>query len=183
MIIFCEKCLSMILPNEIKQNDILKVLVNEEGTEEELYGVVAMNTGLTLGMHFLEPTELFYKSGCVWKLSDDEMTPAPYESVMEHYPTGTTFADLELKPLGTNMFVYYHEIDIEDPDSDVYDEDGSSNSSLDGFIVSDTEIEGMPINHEEIDRDWDQWEPTTSGGKSFKEAIDKIEERVRNLGK
>ena len=173
----------MILPNEIKQNDILKVLVNEEGTEEELYGVVAMNTGLTLGMHFLEPTELFYKSACVWKLSDGEMTPAPYESVMEHYPTGTTFADLELKPLGTNMFVYYCEIDIEDPDSDVYDEDGSSNSSLDGFIVSDTEIGGMPINHEEIDRDWDQWEPTTSGGKSFKEAIDKIEERVRNLGK
>jgi hypothetical protein len=174
----------MILPNEIKQNDILKVLVNEEGTEEELYGVVAMNTGLTLGMHFLEPTELFYKSACVWKLSDDEMTPVPYESVMEHYPTGTTFADLELKPLGTNMFVYYCEIDIEDPDSDVYDEDGSSNSSLDGFIVSDTELEGgMPINHEEIDRDWNQWEPTTSGGKSFKEAIDKIEERVRNLGK
>ena len=184
MIIFCEKTLSMIVPKEINQNDIVKVLVNEEGIEEEMYGVVAMNTGLTLGMHYLEPTEMFYKSACVWKLSTEEMTPAPYESVMEHYPTGTTIADLELKPLGTNRFVYYSEIDIEDSDSEIYDEVGSgdSESDLSGFVVSDSEIGGVPIDHESIDRDWNEWEPTTSGGQSFKETIDKIEARVRTLG-
>ena len=53
----------MIVPKEINENDIVKVLVNEEGIEEEMYGVVAMNTGLTLGMHYLEPTEMFYKVG------------------------------------------------------------------------------------------------------------------------
>ena len=75
MIIFCEKTLSMIVPKEINENDIVKVLVNEEGIEEEMYGVVAMNTGLTLGMHYLEPTEMFYKSACVWKLSTERLPP------------------------------------------------------------------------------------------------------------
>jgi hypothetical protein len=173
----------MILPKEINENDIVKILVNEDGMEEEMFGVVAMNTGLTLGVNYLEPTELLYKSACVWRLSDEQMSPAPYESVMEHFPTGTTFADLELKPLGTNMFAYYSEIDVEDSDSDIYDEAGSgSDSNLSGFVVSDTEIEGMPIGHEKIDREWNEWEPTTSGGKSFKETVDKIEARVRSLG-
>lgn len=185
MIKICQKTLSMIVPKEINENDIVKLLVNEEGTEEEMYGVVAMNTGLTLGMHYLNPTEMFYKSACVYKLDDSELSPAPYESVMEHYPTGTTFEDLEMKPLGTGMFVYYSEIDVEDTDSDIYDEGGDSESDLGGFVVSDTEIEGMPIDlppdHRQIDKEWNEWDPTTSGGRSFKETIDAIEMRVRHL--
>ena len=46
----------MIVPTEINQDDIVKVLVNEDGIEDEMYGVVAMNTGLTLGLHYLNPT-------------------------------------------------------------------------------------------------------------------------------
>ena len=48
----------MILPKEINENDIVKILVNEDGMEEEMFGVVGMNTGLTLGVNYLEPTEL-----------------------------------------------------------------------------------------------------------------------------
>jgi hypothetical protein len=172
----------MIVPKEINENDIVKLLVNEEGMEEEMYGVVAMNTGLTLGMYYLNPTEMFYKSACVYKLNDEEMCPAPYESVMEHYPTGTTFEDLEMKPLGTNMFAYYSEIDVEDSDSEMYEEGGESESDLSGFVVSDTEIEGSPPpDYKEIDKEWNEWEPSTSGGRSFKETIDAIELRVRHL--
>lgn len=182
MIKICQKTLSMIVPKEINENDIVKLLVNEEGMEEEMYGVVAMNTGLTLGMYYLNPTEMFYKSACVYKLNDEEMCPAPYESVMEHYPTGTTFEDLEMKPLGTNMFAYYSEIDVEDSDSEIYEEGGESESDLSGFVVSDTDIEGSPPpDYKEIDKEWNEWEPSTSGGRSFKETIDAIELRVRHL--
>lgn len=182
MIKICQKTLSMIVPKEINENDIVKLLVNEEGMEEEMYGVVAMNTGLTLGMYYLNPTEMFYKSACVYKLNDEEMCPAPYESVMEHYPTGTTFEDLEMKPLGTNMFAYYSEIDVEDSDSEMYEEGGESESDLSGFVVSDTDIEGSPPpDYKEIDKEWNEWEPSTSGGRSFKETIDAIELRVRHL--
>jgi hypothetical protein len=39
----------------------------------------------------------------------------------------------------------------------------------------------LPPGHEAIDKEWNKWEPSTSGGKSFKETIDAIETRVRRL--
>ncbi len=185
LIFFWLKTLSMIVPSEINQNDIVKVLVNEDGVEDQMYGVVGMNTGNTLGLSYLNPTELIYKSACVYKLDLDELSPAPYESVMEHYPSGTTFMDLEMKSLGENRFAMYSEIDVEDTDSDLYDEGADDDSDLEGFVVSDSELVGqdiaLPPGHEAIDKEWNEWEPTTSGGKSFKETIDLIETRVRRL--
>ena len=186
LIIFCQKTLSMIVPHEINQNDIVKVRVNEDGVEDEMYGVVEMNTGKTLGLKYLNPTELVYKSACVYQLDEEELSPAPYESVMEHHPSGTTFGDLEMKSLGMNRFAFYSEIDIEDSDSDLYDEgEEDDESDLEGFVVSDSEVVGqdipLPPGHEEIDKEWNKWEPSTSGGKSFKETIDAIETRFRRL--
>jgi hypothetical protein len=185
LIIFWLKTLSMIVPSEIIQDDIVKVLVNEDGLEDEMYGVVGMNTGRTLGLRYLNPTELVYKSACVYQLDKGELSPAPYESVTEHHLSGTTFKDLEMKELGDDMFAYYTEIDIEDTDSDIYDEGQDDDSDLEGFVVSDSEVVGqdipLPPGHEAIDKEWNKWEPSTSGGKSFKETIDMIETRIRRL--
>ena len=174
----------MIVPSDIIERDIVKVLVNEEGIEDEMYGVVGMNTGSTLGLRYLNPTELFYKGACVYELEAENLSPAPYESVMEHYPTGTTFTDLEMKALGTNRFAFFSEIDIEDSDSDLYDEE-ETDSEMADFIVSDTEIEGqaipLPPNHKSIDKEWNEWEPTSAGARSFKEAVDAIEDRIKSL--
>src|SRR5210317_214421 len=76
----------MILSAEIKKGDIVKAVVKEgdSETEEEALGVVEMNTGRTLGVRFLSPTDKFYKSACVYQL-DEEMTATPYESLFEHY--------------------------------------------------------------------------------------------------
>jgi hypothetical protein len=185
LIFFWLKTLSMIVPSEINQNDIVKVLVNEDGVEDEMYGIVGMNTGNTLGLRYLNPTELFYKNACVYELEPVTLSPAPYESLMEHYPSGTTFSDLEMKSLGMNRFAMYSEIDVEDSDSDLYDEGAEDESDLEGFVVSDSEVVGkditLPPGHKAIDKEWNEWEPTTSGGKSFKETIDLIETRVRRL--
>lgn len=181
MIIFCPKILSMIVASEIHQNDIVKILVNEDGIEDEMYGVVGMNTGLVLGVRYLNTTELVYKSACVYQLEDEdqEMSPAPYESVTEHYPTGTTFQDLEFKSLGNNMYAHYSEIDIEESDSEIYDNgDDETDSEMEDFIVSDNEIDGQvvpPVNHVEIDREWEKWNPPTPGARSFKDTVDMIE--------
>ncbi len=175
----------MIVPSDIIQDDIVKVLVNEDGVEDVMYAVVAMNTGKTLGLHYLNPTESIYKSACVYKVDGVEMSPAPYDSLMEHYPTGTTFEDLEMKRVDDDMYSFYSEIDIEDSDSDIYDEGQEDESDLEGFVVSDSEVVGqdipLPPGHEAIDKEWNKWEPSTSGGKSFKETIDAIETRVRRL--
>ena len=181
LIIFWLKTLSMIVPSDINQDDIVKILVNEDGIEDEMYGVVGMNTSKTLGVHYLNPTELFYKSACVYELDTSDLSPAPYESVMEHYPTGTTFEDLEMKALGTGKFAFYSEIDIEDSDSDLYGEE-ETDSEMADFVVSDTDIEGaLPPDHKSIDKEWNDWKPTSPGGRSFKETIDMIENKVKSL--
>ena len=177
MIIFCPKILSMIVPAEIVENDIVKILANEDDVEDEFYAVVGMNTGLVLGVRYLNPTELVYKSACVYQLEDGDMNPAPYESVMEHYPSGTTFEDLEMKSLGNGMYAYLAEIDIEDSDSEIYDED-ESDSEMDDFIVPDDEIDGQvipPSDYKSIDKEWNEWKPSTPGARSFKETVDAIE--------
>ena len=174
----------MIVPSEINENDIVKLLVNEDGLEDEMYGVVGMNTGLTLGIKYLNPTDIIYKSACVYKLDQDELSPAPYESVMEHYPSGTTFEDLDMKRVGTDLFAFYSEINPEDTDSEMYEE-GNTSSEMGSFIVSDGEVDlcQLPPDHASIDREWSNWNPTTSGGKSFKETVDLIETKIRNLSK
>ena len=171
----------MIVPSEIIQDDIVRLFVDEDGVEDEMYGIVAMNTGRTLGIRYLNPTESFYKSACVYKIDNGDLSPAPYESVIEHYPSGTTFMDLEMKSLGENMYAYYTEIDIEDSDSEIYNEE-ETDSEMADFIVSDTEIEGSPPpDHKSIDKAWNEWKPSSVGGRSFKDTIDSIENRVRRL--
>ena len=167
----------MIVPSDIIQDDIVKLLVNEDDMEDEMLAVVGMNTGLTLGVKYLNPTELIYKSACVYQLEDGDLNPAPYESLMEHHPSGTTFKDLEMKSLGNGMFAHLSEIDIEDSDSEIYDDD-ESDSEMDGFIVPDNEIDGEvipPPNHASIDKEWNEWTPSSPGARSFKERVDAIE--------
>ena len=166
----------MIVFSEIQPGDLVKIFVNEDGVEDEMYGVVGMNTGSTLGIKYLNATESFYKSACVYKMNE-EMLPAPYESVMEHHTGEATFEDIEMKRLGDDMYAYYSEIDIEDEDSDIYDQT-DEDTDLEGFVVSDSEIDGnvsLPPDHELVDKEWNEWKPTSPGAKSFKERIDAIE--------
>jgi len=167
----------MIVPSEITENDIVKLLVNEDDVEDDFLAVVGMNTGLVLGVRYLNPTELIYKSACVYQLEDGDMNPAPYESVMEHYPSGTTFEDLEFKMIKDGLYANLNEIDIEDSDSEIYDED-ESDSEMDDFIVPDNEIDGKvipPSDYKTIDKEWNAWEPRSPGARSFKETVDAIE--------
>lgn len=166
----------MISREEIIQDDIVKVLVNEDDLEEEMYAIVGMNTGNVLGVHYISPTEKLYKSACVYELEDGDMNPAPYESICEHYPSGTTFSDIGMKSLGNNLYVMYDEVDVEDSDSEIYEDD--TDSEMDDFIVSDGEVDGaidLPPGHEIIDKEWDAWEPRSPGARSFKETVNLIE--------
>lgn len=171
----------MIVPSEIQVDDIVKAIVKEHDNdlEEATFGLVQMNTGSCLGVRFLSPTEKIYKSACVYEM-DQEMTATPYESLCEHYPSGTTFEDLEMKSLGHPYYVFYAEVDVEDSDSEIWEDDGSD---LDDFIVSDSEDVGEaspPEGHREIDRAWDAWEPRSPGARSFKDTVDMIEMRARH---
>jgi len=181
LIIFCPKTLSMISRESIFQDDIIKLLVNEDGTEDEMYALVGMNTGNTLGVSYLSPTNKIYKSACVYQLESGNLNPAPFESVFEHYPSGTAFTDLGMKMVGINMYSLYDEIDVEDVDSDVYEDhdDSDTDSEMADFVVPDDGIPiGPPPGHELIDKEWEEWKPSTPGARSFKETIDMIEKSL-----
>lgn len=174
----------MISRESIFQDDIVKLLVNEDGIEDEMYAVVGMNTGNTLGVKYLSPTNKIYKSACVYQLETGDLNPAPFESVSEHYLSGTKFTDIGMKLVGENMYSLYEEIDIEDDDSDVYEDhdDSETDSEMADFIVPDDgQVVEAPPGQELVDREWDAWSPSTPGAKNFKATVDTIETYARSL--
>ena len=51
-----------------------------------------------------------------------------------------------------------------------------------GFVVSDSEIDGnvsLPPDHELVDKEWNEWKPSSPGSLKFKELVNKIEERAK----
>ena len=90
-----------------------------------------------------------------------------------------------MKQIGQNMFVYYCDIDIEDDDSEIYEDcsDSETDSEMDDFIVPDVEIEtmGLPIGHEMVDKEWEKWKPSTPGARSFKDTVDMIEMHAKRM--
>lgn len=172
--------LNTIKRDEIKPGDIVKVLVALDDVEEHSYATVSMNTGNVLGVNYLTPTPRLYKSATLYTV-DDEVSPAPYESLTEHYESGTTFNDLEFKRVDSSQWARLSEIDVEDSCSSIWSEGSDSESDL-SFVVSDGEPgQGIdvPPDHREVDAAWNAWEPLSPGARSFKETIDNIEANIR----
>ena len=91
-----------------------------------------------------------------------------------------------MKRVNIDMFAYYSEIDIEESDSEVHDTllESDTDSEMADFIVPDSEVEGqtiLPADYATIDKEWEEWKPSSVGARGFKNTIDLIESRVRRL--
>jgi hypothetical protein len=163
--------------SEIYENEIVKVLCKEDDVEEDLYAMVTMNTGRVLGVRYLTATDKIYKSATCYELEEDTQPVSP-ENLMEHYP-GASLEDLEYKMVDVDLYVRLMDVDVEDDNSEIWEDDDDDDDL--SFVVSDDEDEArdVPVDHMEIDRDWRNWEPSTSGGRSFKDTVDMIEARER----
>lgn len=169
--------MNAIIPGEIKEGECVRAMVKFEDVEEEMLGVVTLNTGRGIvGARLLMPTEKFYKGASVWFL-EDEVTGLPWESLTEHHPE-CTLVDLEMKAVGEDLWVRLEDVDVDDSDSEVWSD---QDTDLSGFIVSDEEEQEAPPNAREIDRAWDEWNPQSSGARSFKDTVDAIEARIRHF--
>ena len=65
-----------------------------------------------------------------------------------------------------------------DEDSDIIDESDDDGSDLEGFIVPDsecTDVISIPKNYREIDKEWNEWKPTSPGSLRFKNMVNDIE--------
>lgn len=163
--------------SEIHENEIVKVFCKEDDVEEDLYAVVTMNTGRVLGVRYLTATDKIYKSATCYELEEDTQPVSP-ENLMEHYP-GASLEDLEYKMVDVDLYVRLMDVDVEDDNSEIWEDDEDDDDL--SFVVSDDEDEArdVPADHVEIDREWHSWEPSTSGGRSFKDTVDMIEARER----
>lgn len=175
--IFCQKSLDMIVFSEIRPGDLIKVLVVVDDVEDELYANVEENREDYLIVKYYSESSLVYKNASVYLLEDEESLLRE-DSLLEHHEFGGSL----FSHVKDNMYVLLEEVDMQDDNSEIYDESEDEGSDLESFIVSDTDIDGdmsLPPDHALIDRAWNEWEPSSPGSRRYKEMVERIEERAK----
>lgn len=165
----------MIIPSEIKPNETVKILCNYDEVEEEMYALVDDVFTSTMSVKYLLPTSKFYKGAPIYELSNDT-DPIAFESLVEHY--------IEESPLiliRDNM--YYDPSEETNSESSIEDMSDSDCESEDSFVVPDDEVDGevnLPPDHQQVDREWESWRPSTVGAKKFKDTVERLEAYARH---
>jgi len=167
----------MIVPHDIKKDEIIIVLVEELG--ENLAKVVS-NEGEYLIVSYLSPSEKVYKGTKVYSF-ESKTEFVSFDSLVTHYIDNVDLENLGFVKVQENMFVEKEDID-EDSSSEIEtdDESDDSDTEMDFIVPDDEEIRLKPIDHKEVDARWNTWTPATPGAKRFKDKIDMIEKYMNN---
>lgn len=166
--------------NDIRPHEILKVLVEgDDGIEEELWARVVANDPDKIYVTYLSYTSKIYKGACVYSF-DTCVSPVDIESISEHHAEVVDLDKIDVSRIGSNMFVFNSEVYESDSDSSIDemseeedDEDDTSGSFIDDSGVG---VGELPPDAQEIDDAWNEWKPTTIGGRHFKKTVDHIEQ-------
>jgi hypothetical protein len=171
---------------DIKPAEVVKILLEDDGIEEDFWAKVISNEGEYLYVTYLTPTSRVYKDACVYEF-DSQVSRVEFQSLMEHYPDVKTITDVGWRRVGDgNSWVIEEEVDDSVTTSDVEDLSDSEyeadelHQSMQDFVVPDNlnEFEPPP-DAKEVDTQWDEWKPTSEGGRHFKNVVDRIESKVR----
>lgn len=180
----------MINFQDIEEGEIVKVLVNMNDVEEELYARVYKHTGNFLKVKYLAPTEKLWKGACVYELEEESNIIEP-ETITEHHQGIILFDEVDgIKKIPRTPYYYYEEEhDPEESDDEVVSSDEEDGYEVDDeFCVDDGQVDNRPEQaedwrpppgHEQIDREWNEWQPSTEGARRFKERVDLIERLAR----
>jgi len=162
----------MIILADVKAGDTVKVLLCDDGIEEDTYAKVVDVFPTCMSVRYYTATSKVYKGACLYELDEDE-NPVEVESLMEHYPDGET-------PLSmlNDTLAYIEDEVYPDEDSEIHDLSDEDEDDLEDFVAADGLLE-LPEDHEEVDRNWNQWEPPTTGGRRFKALIDAMDRMAR----
>tara|TARA_B100000405_G_scaffold279019_1_gene222164 strand:- start:521 stop:1111 length:591 start_codon:yes stop_codon:yes gene_type:complete len=169
---FCRKTLDMINFSEIQPGDLIRVLVNLEDIEDEMYAKVKENNKDYLVVSYYSETSMMYKGARIHEYEDDKDELVQIDNLSEHHQAPDYFTNVK-----DNLYVMIDDIDS-DEDSEIYDESDDDGSDLDDFIVPDNQVDGMiipPSNKAAIDKEWNEWEPRSPGSMRFKETVNAIE--------
>lgn len=162
----------MINISEIQPGDLIRVLVNLEDIEDEMYAKVKENNKDYLVVSYYSETSMMYKGARIYEYEDDKDELVQIDNLSEHHQAPDYFTNVR-----DNLYVMIDDIDSEE-DSEIYDESDDDGSDLDDFIVPDNQVDGMiipPSNKAAIDKEWNEWEPRSPGSMRFKETVNAIE--------
>ena len=162
----------MINISEIQPGDLVRVLVNLEDIEDELYAVVKENNNDYLVVSYYSETSMTYKGARLHEYEEDKDELVQSDNISEHHRAPEYFVNVK-----DNLYAMIDEIDS-DEESDIIDESDDDGSDLEDFIVSDDTVDGIvipPPNHKTIDKEWSEWEPRSPGSKRFKEMVNSLE--------
>lgn len=170
--------------SDIKPAEVVKVLLEDDGIEEDTWAKVVSNEGEYLYVTYLTPTSRVYKDACVYEF-DSQVSRVEFQSLMEHYSGVKTITEVGWRRVGGgNSWVIEEEVDDSVTTSDVEDLSDSEaeelHRSMQDFVVSDDPAEfEPPPDAMEVDEQWEQWKPTSEGGRHFKNVVDRIEMKVK----
>ena len=162
----------MINISEIQPGDLVRVLVNLEDIEDELYANVKENNEDYLVVSYYSETSMTYKGARIHEYEEDKDELVQCENISEHHQSPEYFMKIK-----HNLYAMIDEIDS-DIESEIIDESDDDGSDLEDFIVPDKEVDGMiipPPNNATIDKEWNEWEPRSPGSIRFKETVNAIE--------
>lgn len=168
----------MIKLEDIKKDEIIKVLLNLDDIEEEHFARVISVSECFIYVRYLLVTEKHYNGAAVYE-EDTNTEVVQIESVTEHYEDSNGYDDITglIKIPRTPYYIMSNEGEvISDSEWEtISDED---EYQADDFCTDDDEQPSPPADHREIDRDWNSWNPTSEGAKRFKDRVDLIEQHV-----
>ena len=170
----------MIEFSQIHPGEHIKVLVNiEDDIEGELYAKVKDNCKDYLVVNYYNETSKIYKDAYLYDLEDKEELVQEM-NISEHYQD-----DIIFKNVKSSLYALLDDIDSDCEYSSIYYESDDDGSDLEDFIVSDTEdTGGVCIPNQEqknIDKEWNDWIPTSPGSRKYKEVVNSIETQVKYL--
>jgi hypothetical protein len=161
----------MINFSEIQPGDLIRVLLNIDDVDDEIYAITKENRDDYLIVNYYLETSFVYKGARVYELDDNEEL-VQQENLCEHFPEGESIFKR------VDDMLYCIDDEIESDIESVFIDESDEESDLEGFIVPDDEIDGEvipPVGHKEIDQEWADWEPRSPGSRRFKELVDSIE--------
>lgn len=163
----------MIIFNEIKEGDIVKIRTIYDEIEEEMFAKVIEPLETTLNVKYYIPTSKIYKGATLYRLDDDE-DGILQESLTEHYIKDTS--PFEEK----GDMVYIPEEIVSDTSDSEIEDMSESEDEEDDFVVPDgAEPWAPPPDAAEVDQSWNNWVPPTPGARNFKAVVDRIEQFAR----
>ena len=163
----------MLRLSEISSNEIVKILAEDEGIEEEYFAIVNLNNESNLYVNYLSERNKFYKDACIYTF-DDHTNEVEVESISEHYKGIKHISELGFIEVEEGWFVKETDIDSECSDSDI--DDLSSEEDNDFIAEEDISQWQLPEDHAQVDNDWNTWRPQTEGERHYKDVINRIEQ-------